>query len=367
MKKHYLLTVLLASFLLFISFQGVSAQSSISGDEVCGASTSTKCGLDDVRTIVKGLAVTLVEVGAAVLFFFVLYRLLVAEVAARQGNPGARQAALKSIWNGLVGVVIMMGVFGGLYMAALKIFGADPKVTNFLNLISQGFVETAYAADERLLPNPIAATNLFDLILAVVNLAIRFFIYPAIIALWVWSGFQFVFSQGNPEGLNKAKSWLLWSFLITVAAFTLQGFILALKNTMKKIAPESPALVEPAGSTGVDGRGSPTPGAAGSQCEISPGVYGIRSTDGACVSSGRGRSTQPVANCIGQNEGTLCTNANRLGTCTVNEDSVFGCYVLPSSCRGLSEGAKCQAGNKLGKCTVSEDGSTFQCFAIPGQ
>jgi hypothetical protein len=60
--------------------------------------------------------------------------------------------------------------------------------------------------------------------------------------MWVASGFKFVYSQGNPEGLKTARSWLLVSFIVTIVAFSLQGFILALKATAQKIVPTTTSI-----------------------------------------------------------------------------------------------------------------------------
>lgn len=376
MKKHYLLSLLLASFLIIFSFHGVHAQgsASISGDELCGATAATKCSFTDIKTIVSRLLVTFFSVGGLVLVVFAGLRLVQAEIAVREGNAGARMVALKNIWNGLLGLLIIIGVVAGLLITALQLLGANSWVTGLFRLISDALVPHAYAADERLLPNPLGAYNLFDLIAAVMNLIIRFFIYPAIVVLWVWSGFQFVYARGNPDGLKKAKSWLLWSFLITVIMFTLQGFTLALRNTMTKIVPNNPAAIQaPASGQGTGGQqvtrdpNAPADGAPGSACTTSSGGYGIRGTDGSCTNRSGSSGSAPVSSCTGQNEGTLCMTANRLGTCTLSQDTVFGCYVLPTSCTGLPEGTQCAAANRLGTCTLSDDGSTFQCFVTPGQ
>lgn len=302
MKKHHLLSLLLASFLLFLSFHGVHAQgsASISGDELCGGLNSPKCDLSHFKTIVQRLLVTIISIGSVLVVFFVALRFLQAEIAARQGNPAARMQAVKNTLNGFIGLIMILAVFGGFFLLALKVFGVQSWVTGVFRFISGAFVEHAYAADERLLPNPLGAYNLFDLVLAAVNLAVKFFIYPAVVVLWVWSGFQFVYSQGNPDGLKKAKSWLLWSFLITVIMFTLRGFTLALRNTMVKIAPQSAALIQ------------------------SPAAGGQAAT---------GNSSTPVTSCQGQNEGTVCTVAGRRGTCTRSDPSesggIFDCYVTP--------------------------------------
>lgn len=311
MKKHYLLSVLFATFLIFISFHGVYAEgtASISGDEVCGATADTKCGISNLKAIAQNILYTFVAIGSAAMFVFIAYRLIQSQFAVMQGNAGARMVASKNIFNALVGFFIIVALFGGLFIFGLGALGAQSWTTKLLQLLSDAFIPHAYAANDKLLPNPLFANNLFDLILAIVSLVIKFFVYPAIITLWVWSGFQFVYSQGNPEGLKKAKSWLLWTVIITVVIFTLQGFLLAFKNTAQKIAPQSSAFMQPPGTTTPDS------------------------------------SVKPITDCQGQTDGTACTVGGRAGTCTKNDEGVFSCYATAARTGGrtlVGAGGSCR-------------------------
>ena len=246
MKKHYLLSALLASFLLFISFHGVYAQTaSISGDELCGATADTACNFTHVKTIFQKVLYAFVIIGGSALVLFISIRLVQAWYAYRSGNAGAIKQAGENIFQGIIGFFIVFSVLGGIRAAGLSYLGTKPEFLKFLELISEAFVPHAYAVEEGLLPNPLGSNSLLDLILAGMNLAMRFFVYPALLIMWVWSGFQFVFSRGNPEGLKKARSWLLWAFLVTVISFMLQGFLLALKATALKIAPQNAAVIQP--------------------------------------------------------------------------------------------------------------------------
>lgn len=247
MKKHYLLSVLLASFLLLISFYSVDAQGSrsISGDDLCGSSASTICGVKDIKSIGQSLAYAFVLIGGSALVLLIAIRLVQAWFAYRAGNANAINDSGKKIWNGLVGFFMFIVIIGGFLMAALSYLGTKPEFLKILQLFAGFFVEHAYAANDGLLPNPTTFNNLFDLILAALALAMRFFIYPSLIVMWVWSGFQYVYAQGNPEGLKKAHSWLFWAFLITAITFMLQTFLFALKATALKIAPQNAALIQP--------------------------------------------------------------------------------------------------------------------------
>ena len=285
MKKHFLFSVLLASFLVFLSIHGAYAQTSISGDDLCGGSSGDPCTLVDFRNMTQSVLYTLVILGGSALVFFIMLRLVKSWFAYRAGNAGAIKEAGEKSLNAVIGFFIIFTVLAGLLIAGLGYLGTKPEFLKLLQLFTGLFVEHAYAAEQEFLTNPLGTNNIFDLILAALGLAMRFFIYPAIIVMWTWSGFQFVYAQGNPEGLKKAKSWIFWAIIITFIAFTLQGFLFALRATALKIAPQNPAIMQP---TGTDGRVAPAPEGIGSQCELSPGRYGIRATDGTCVDSSRG-------------------------------------------------------------------------------
>ena len=170
--------------------------------------------------------------------------------------------------------------------------------------------------------------------MSAVRAAIRFFLYPAVVIMWVWSGFQFVYAQGNPEGLKKARSWLFWAVVTTLVMFTIQGFLMALQASAQKILPSTATPITNTNGT-PDGRGQPADGATNSQCTRPDGTYGIMDVNSVCQ-PGRGSSyttptatASPCKNADGTNKprGTMCTVAGRPGTCSVNTDDVFGCYV----------------------------------------
>lgn len=89
------------------------------------------------------------------------------------------------------------------------------------------------------LPNPVGVTSLYDFILAALALVMRFFIYPALIFMWVWSGFLYVWAQGAPEKLAKAHKLVLWAFVSTLIVFVTQGFLSALRGSVQKILPKT--------------------------------------------------------------------------------------------------------------------------------
>ncbi len=335
MKKQHLLTLFLT--LIFVSFTivGVEAQTapgtSIGGDDVCGSSAATACKLTDLGQITKGLLKLVVILGLPIMIILLAYRIVVAELAARTGNPGARMDALKKMGSSIVSFLFIIALFGGLLLAAFKLFGVDPAFLKFFNIIADAFVPHAYAQTGGL-PNPTPnITSLYDFILATLRLVMQFFIYPAIIVIWVWTGFAFVSAQGNPTALATAKKWLVWAFVTTLIVFMLQMFVLALKGTVQQILPGQVLQTIPSSNGTPDNRGAPAAGAAGSACQIN-GSTGVLAADLVTCTVGRGAGSSNSAGfCTGKAQGTLCTltgagGVSLTGTCNFNSDQVYGCY-----------------------------------------
>ena len=125
-----------------------------------------------------------------------------------------------------------------------------PEFLNILKLFSGGLIEHTYAQTTQL-PSPTNYGNLYDFILGGLRLVMRFFIYPALVVIWVWTGFSFVLAQGAPDALLKAKKWLMWAFITTFVIVVLQGFLLALRTTaLKIITSPGQACVTPTGKNG---------------------------------------------------------------------------------------------------------------------
>ena len=89
------------------------------------------------------------------------------------------------------------------------------------------------------LPNPLKINNGYDLFIALIRVVIRWFVYPGIIAAWLFSGFSFVLAQGNPDKLIKARRWTMWAAIITATIFMTEGFLLAIRGTIIQIAPNA--------------------------------------------------------------------------------------------------------------------------------
>lgn len=265
---------------------GYQAVTSVSGDEVCGSSASTKCGISDLKKITNKLIGVIVSLGLPLLVVFIVYRIVMAYFAVRAGNAGAYKEALQAAGNAILGFLIIVLVAGGLLLTVLKFFGVKDFLGGPLKAIIGMLIPHAYAADGQYLPNPTGITSLYDFILTVVRFAMRFFVYPMLIVMWVWSGFSFVAAQGNPEGLKNARKWLLYAVVSTIAIFMVQSFLLALQGSVKKILPSTTTQTS---ATTVNEQYKPKDGEVGASCE-KDGSYGQIGVDGVCVvSSGGGR------------------------------------------------------------------------------
>lgn len=251
-----------------VSFNGVSAQSTgASIADVCGqgSSTTTACKISDIGPLVKGVLELLVIIGLPLLFIFVSWRFVNAWFALQQGNANAYKEALQKAGSAISGFIFIILLIAGLLYTMLSFFGIDPKILQILKLFSSADFFTHTYAQATQLPNFSGSSNLYDFILNALRLIMKFIVYPALIIIWVWTGFSFVLAQGAPDALAKAKKWLVGAFVTTLVIVFLQGFITALRASALKI------IGTPAASS-----------QAGESCKTDKGTYGRRGTDGVC-------------------------------------------------------------------------------------
>lgn len=282
MKKGLIIASLLAALFVVAGQFGFSVDHAfaqgISGDALCGGA-GEPCTPEHLEELARRLFLIFASIGTALLFIFIIVRVLYSVYLYMANNdPGALARARAQSFNMMIGYGMILAVFGGIFFVALQIFGVDDKYLKLLEYFSEGFVQHAYAFE-----NTLSSDNAYDIIIAGISLAMQFFVYPGLIAMWVAAGFKFVYSQGNPEGLKTARNWLLVAVIVTVIAFTLQGFILAFRGTALEVF-----------------------GGAGTGAE---------------------QETAAPASCTGRPSGSPCTAGNRPGTCGYNEEREFGCYV----------------------------------------
>jgi hypothetical protein len=282
------LTTLIAGIVLFygvslFSFGGATVyaqgltgsrpQSFNSGDSYCGGNVNgvaTPCSLGQIGGVVRGfLYKVVVPFGTIALFAYLLFVALQTVQAKIENKPDALKEAYKRITQALIGFLILTVAVSGLIYVMISFLGVKTKYIQFL---LSAFVDTAYA--QTYLENPVASNSAYDFLLAFVRLFIRFFVFPGVVFMWVYTGFSFVAAQGRPDALKKAKSILLISTAATIFIFVVEGFLFALRNTVNQILP---------GVSTQQVQQTPTPGAS---CTTSAGAFGVITTEGICAPGG---------------------------------------------------------------------------------
>lgn len=154
MKRKYLLTALLASFFIFVTFHGFDAHAAISGDEKCGKWDGTHivnpCGINSLQVIFRGVMALIIGLGLPLLVVFVIFRFVRAWVALEQGNANAYKEAVQIAGQAILGFIVVTAVLGGVFLTILKYVGVkdsgDFNPLRLLQIISIVEVERAYAA-----------------------------------------------------------------------------------------------------------------------------------------------------------------------------------------------------------------------------
>lgn len=341
--------VLAIVFFTMFSFSSVYAQMRpIAGDQQCGSSATTECNANHLTALVKGVTFLIFAIGLPLLVVIISARLIMAWFQRESGNANAYKEALKQTGKSLVGFLIILAVVGGLLTTLLTYLGASSSMTTFLKLLSDlGFVQVAYA--QNMLTSPVnEGIDIYDLILNLVSLVMRFFVYPGLIIVWVWTGFAFVAAQGKPEALNKAKKLLIGAVISTFVIVTVQGFLFAAKGTVEQVLPGS--------TQGQDASASqPEPTGACTK----DGISGRLEADGVtCNTASRAgsRAADPTF-CNGKAPGTLCalTNPTDIVTTGICKKDVV------TSCFRASSGEACILANGTrGSMTIRGE-----CFVTP--
>ncbi|MDB5260073.1 MAG: hypothetical protein JWN37_304 [Candidatus Nomurabacteria bacterium] len=292
MKKILLLPLLITSLFIFVQVSIASAQtpassttpstacSSVSGDCLCGGSAATKCDpIADAATIINRVyAGYVLPLGTAFLVVYIIFRYIQAFWAWNAGNSGAFKTATSRAGNATLGFIIIILLISGFYIFVLRYIGVQEPALQLLRRFAEGFIPHAYAAaDGTLLPNPVATTNISDFLMGVLRLSISYFFYPAVIAMWVWTGFTYVAAQGNPESLKKSHKRLFLSLVVTLIVLMTQGFLVALRNTVQQSLPAQSS------TQGVVNQGSTNP-------TVSNGTVGTTGTAGKPSAAATGKT-----------------------------------------------------------------------------
>ena len=82
--------------------------------------------------------------------------------------------------------------------------------------------------------NPIAAGNLYDLLVAILN-SIIYIVFPVVVMMIIYTGFLFVSAQGNPAKLEEARRALLWTIIGAIIILGSKALALAIQATVRNI------------------------------------------------------------------------------------------------------------------------------------
>ncbi len=235
MKKQFLLIALFASLIAFSFTTPLFAQTSVpvSGDYVCGG--STPCPLTDLKKVISGFNTQYLIPGALTFTLISVFFIVLLSLKAKaQGDANAIKTARSQAGNVLIGLLVITLFVGGFFTVLMKYLGLQTWVTQFFN-ISTILLNAPHAYAATYLPNPYGVSNVYDLLLLVLTLFVKWAVYPGLIVVWVWSGFSYVLAQGNPEKISNAHSWLLWAVGSTIIVLVAQGFFFALQGTISTI------------------------------------------------------------------------------------------------------------------------------------
>jgi hypothetical protein len=278
---------------------GAPAQS-VSGDSYCGGG-GKPCSLGQIGGVIRAFLTNVVlRIGIVVLFLYIMLVIAQTLKAKAENKPDALKEAYKRITNALLGFLMLMAAVSGFLYFLIQFIGVKAQ---FLQFLLSGFVDIAYAQTPTYLENPVTSVSLYDFLLVVVRLFIRFFIFPGVIFMWVYTGFSFVQAQGKPDAINKAKSWLLWATVCTILIFVVEGFLFALRNTVNQILPGVTTQTRQQVNTNgtPDLRVAPAANSYGAACTLPDGLTGQFGSDNRCASTARGVQAKIFQ------EGDVCT------------------------------------------------------------
>jgi hypothetical protein len=180
----------------------------------------------------------------------------------------------------------------------------------------------------------------------------------------VWTGFSFVFAQGKPEMLAKAKKWLMWAFVSTLVIFLLQGFLVAVQGTVMKILPGTSSQVAPSYTV----TQTIKDGAPGSSCTTDAGASGIMGVNNVCqVGRGAG-SSNTTTFCEYRVAGTLCTppGSTLSGVCRAGGSGTNECVTAKAKDMCIDSSGKTGSIDQFGSC-VPNFKAGDPCITSAGQ
>lgn len=232
--------ILVALVLVFGGAHVVMAQGTapLSGDSVCGG--TDPCNIKgDIGNVIRNALAFFIKI--AVLFMIVAFMWAGVMLAISRDKAVALNEAKGRLARVIIGIVLVSMVATiGTYLALLQFAGVNMNILQFIGslfaFVPGAFVMHAYAQETAsLLPNALGVTDLYDFLLLLIRLFVRWFVFPALVFAWLYTGLQFVFAQGNPGKIKEARTWLLWVFIATFIIMLSEAFAFALRSTINQI------------------------------------------------------------------------------------------------------------------------------------
>jgi energy-converting hydrogenase Eha subunit F len=237
MKKYsyFLIPVLFLSGFQFLFAAGIV------GD--CGTG-ATACTLSDLGGVIKNFLYFLLTIAVSVIMVIIIVTSVRVMYAKSADKPTELKEAKDKLIRMAIGLALIIGAATvTTYVAILSDIGVKSEFLKIFDIfkgktsmIPYFFIEHAYATDTAgKLPNPTNIDNLYSFLLALIALFVKWVVYPLVVLAWFITGFLFVKAQGNPEKLNEAKKFLLYTFAGTVVILMAQGLAIAVKDTITQI------------------------------------------------------------------------------------------------------------------------------------
>lgn len=197
------------------------------------------CKLSDIKPIWKNVVEIVLVLGTFSIFFMVCWTVIRIMFLKPSQSASEINEVKEKFFYAVIGFVIIVAIAGGFLFAVYETIGVNSEFLNALKkILSYSFIDTAYAAGANvnlLLPNPTNITNLYDFMLVIFQVLVRWFVFPAVIFAWFFVGASYVYAQGSPEKLKEAHKRLLYVFVGTVIIMALQGGLIALQTSIKSI------------------------------------------------------------------------------------------------------------------------------------
>lgn len=187
------------------------------------------CDMTQLYSTVKKTYATIVGLGLMIGFVRLIYIGL--KGIEKADNAGALKEVKESAFN--------LVVYGALFAGAIPLFAllikelgfATPFLDMFKRFSELPVLLTAYADTTSGLPQVVRIDNPIDIFMLFISVFVKWICYPVLLGYWAYSGFLFVFAQGNPQDIQKAKHHLWYTFVVTIVVMVAQAFLLLLRKS----------------------------------------------------------------------------------------------------------------------------------------